>query len=241
VRSELIPAGKLRFGVVAAPAATEFFVAKGADGEPRGVTADLARELGRRLGAPVEFVVVSSSGELTEPLAAGKLDAAFMPPDEERRKRLDFGTLYFVDENTYMVPPGSGIRTMAEVDFSGSRVIAIAGTATSRTAARVLKNATVMQVKSVDDALDMLRTGKADAFALARAALAPLAPRVPGARILEGSFNKVGVGLAIPKNRPNALAYITAFTEEAKASGLVRRTFDGNGFKASKVAAPGER
>jgi polar amino acid transport system substrate-binding protein len=124
-------------------------------------------------------------------------------------------SLYFVDENAYLVPAGSTIQSIAEVDYPGARVIAIAGTTTSRTATRVLKSATVTQVKSVDDALDMLRTGKADAFALARAALAPLVRRVPGARILDGSFNRVGVGMAIPKNRPNALAYVTAFTEDA--------------------------
>jgi polar amino acid transport system substrate-binding protein len=241
VRNELTPTGKLRFGVVAAPARTEFFVVKGADGQPQGVTVDLARELGRRLGTPVEFVVASSSGDLTDSLSSGKLDAAFMPPDEERKKRLDFGTLYFVDENTYMVPGGSKIKTIADVDYPGTRVIAITGTATSRVAARLLKNATVTPVKSVDDALEMLRTGKADAFALTHQSLAPLVPRVPGARILDGSFNRIGAAIAIPKNRPNALSYVTAFTEDAKASGLVQRAFDNAGLKGSKVAAPGER
>ena len=202
---------------------------------------DLAHELGRRLGAPVEFMVASSSGELTDSLSAGKLDAAFMPPDEERRKSLDFGTLYFVDENTYMVSGGSKIRSISDVDTSGTRVIAIAGTATSRVAARLLKNATVTPVKSVDDALEMLRTGRADAFALTHQSLAQLVQRVPGARILDGSFNRIGAAMAIQKNRPNALAYVTAFTEDAKASGLVQRAFDNAGLKGSKVAGPGER
>jgi polar amino acid transport system substrate-binding protein len=64
---------------------------------------------------------------------------------------------------------------------------------------------------------------------------------VPGARILDGSFNRIGIAVAIPKNRPNALSYVTAFTEDAKASGLVQRAFDNAGLKASKPAAPGER
>lgn len=228
VRNELIPTGKLRFGVVAAPERTSFFVARGADGQPQGVAADLARELGRRLSAPVEFTIVSSSGELVETLASGKLDAAFMPPDDERRKGLDFGTLYVAGENTYLVPPGSKIR------------VAIAGTATSHVIARQLKSATITQVKSIDDAMDMLRTGKADAFALARDALAPLVPRLPGSRVLEGSFNRVGA-IAVPKNRPNALAYATRFIEDVKASGLLRRTFDQAGLKHIAIAKPGER
>ena len=240
VRNELIPSGKLRFGVVAGPERTGFFVIRKADGQPDGVTVDLARELARRLGAPVEFVVASSSGQITDLLSSGKLDAAFIPPDEERRKSVDFGTLYVVDENTYMVRGDSKMKTVPDVDYPGIRVIAIAGTATSRNAARALRNATITQAKSVDDALEMLREGRADAFALSRGALAPLVQRLPGARILDGSFERIGTAIAIPKGRPNALSYVTAFIEDAKASGLVQRTFDTYGLK-NKVAAPGER
>ena len=241
VRSESAPTGRLRFGVVAAPERTAFFVVKNADGQPEGVTVDLARELARRLGVPVEFTVTASSGELTELLGAAKLDAAFMPPDEERRRRLDFGTLYNVSENTYLVPAGSKVRTVADVDYAGARVVAIDGTATSRTAGRLLKQAKVTLVKSVDQALEMLRAGKADAFALSRGSLAPLVGRVPGSRITEGSFNRIGAAIALPKNRPNALSYATAFVEEAKASGLVQRTFEKHGLKDAQVAGPGER
>lgn len=241
VRSELVPEGKLRFGVVVGPERTAFFVVKKAEGQPDGVTVDLARELGRRLGVPVEFMVTSSSGELTEALTTGKLDAAFVPPDEERKRTLDFGTLYIVTENTYLVSGGSKMRTVADVDYAGARVIGIAGTATIRTATRALKNAKVTPVKSIDDALEMLRTGAADAFALSRTALAPLVPRVPGARILEGSFNRIGTAIAIPKNRPNALSYVTAFVEDAKASGMVQRAFENAGLKGVQVAGPGER
>src|SRR5262245_14222831 len=121
VRSELAPTGKLRFGVVSAPAATEFFVTRDADGQPRGVTADLARELGRRLGVPVEFMVTTTSGDLTTALLGGKLDAAFMPPDDERRKLLDFTPHYVVDDNTYLVPAGSRLKNVVDADSPGIR------------------------------------------------------------------------------------------------------------------------
>src|SRR5262245_26728548 len=121
VRSELAPTGKLRFGVVAAPAATEFFVVRGDDGQPRGVAADLARELGRRLGVPVEFTIATSSGDLTTALLDGKLDAAFMPPDQERRKLLEFTPHYVVDDNTYLVPAGSKLKSVVDADSHGIR------------------------------------------------------------------------------------------------------------------------
>jgi polar amino acid transport system substrate-binding protein len=235
--SELAPAGKLRFGVVTAPARTSFFVVKDAQGEPSGVPADLARELAREADIPIEFLVAPNSGIVTDALSSGAIDASFMPVDEERSKRVDFGPVYFVFENTYLVRAGSDIRTIAEVDRPGVRVIGIAGTTTIRTCASLLTKTKIVPVTAVDEALEMLAADRADAFALTHDSLAPLAARVTGARILDGSFHRTGIGIAVPKNRPLALAYVSAFLENAKASGLVRRAFDAAG-QADLAVAP---
>src|SRR5260370_3474353 len=99
---ELIPTGKLRVGVVFAPAPSAFFVVKEANGEPRGVTVDLAVELGRKLGVPVEFMVAPNSGLEIDPTESGPIDVAFMPLDEEPNKPVDFGPPYFILETTYL-------------------------------------------------------------------------------------------------------------------------------------------
>ena len=137
---ELIPTGKLRVGVVFAPAPSAFFVVKEANGEPRGVTVDLAVELGRKLGVPVEFMVASNSGLVTDATESGAIDVAFMPVDEERKKRVDFGPAYFIIESTYLVTGASGIKMVAEVDRPDVRVVGIANTTTIRAAGRSLKN-----------------------------------------------------------------------------------------------------
>ena len=234
--SELAPTGKLRFGVAAAPERTTFFVVREAEGEPRGVTVDLGRELARRAGTPIEFLVAPNSGELTDALSCGVIDAAFMPVDDERRKRVAFGPAYFVFENTYLVHAGSDIDTIAEVDRPGIRVIGIAGTTTIRTAGRLLEKTIIAPVGSVSQALELLGSGQADAFALTRDSLQVFAARLPGSRILDGAFHQTGIAIAVPKDRPNALAYVTAFMEEAKASGMVRRVFDDAGLKQLAVA-----
>jgi polar amino acid transport system substrate-binding protein len=159
-----------------------------------------------------------------------------MPVDEERKKRVDFGPSYFQIESTYMVRPGSDIKTLADVDRPNVQVIGIANTTTIRAAARSLKNTTIAAVPSVDEAMDQLRAGKADAFALSQDSLPPLAAKLPGSRILEGGFQRTGIAIAVPKDRPQALAYVTAFLENAKASGSVRRAFDRAGFKDQPVA-----
>jgi polar amino acid transport system substrate-binding protein len=240
-RSEAAPTGKLRVGVVSAPAQSAFFVIKDADGKPRGVTVDLGKELANRLGVPVEFFVVSSSGELVDAMTSAALDVAFMPVDAERRERVDFGPAYFVIESTYLVRVGSGIRSLSGVDHPKVRVVGIANTATIRAAGRSLKNTTIVAVKSVGEATEMLRTNAADAFALTHDALPALAVQLPGSRILDGNFLETGIAIAVPKNHPKALAFATAFMEDAKASGVVRRAFDDAGLKELVVAPPSDK
>jgi polar amino acid transport system substrate-binding protein len=237
-RWKVAPTGKLRVGVVSAPAKSALFVVKDADGEPRGVTVDLGKELARKLGVPVEFFVASNSGELVDAMSSAAIDVTFMPIDDERRERVDFGPAYFIIESTYLVRAGSDITSLSEVDRPNVRVVGIANTATLRGAARSLKNTTIVAVKSVGEATEMLRAGTADAFALTHDALPPLAARLPGSRILDGSFLQTGIDIAVPKNRPNALAYVTAFMENAKASGIVRRAFDDAGLNDLVVALP---
>ena len=86
---ELIPTGKLRFGVAFAPKMSALFVVKDPGGSPRGVTADLGNELAQRLGVPIEFMVAPNTGVLTDALASAAIDVAFMPVDEERKKRVE--------------------------------------------------------------------------------------------------------------------------------------------------------
>jgi polar amino acid transport system substrate-binding protein len=233
---ELIPTGKLRIGVVFAPAPSAFFVVKDAGGQPREVTVDLANELAQKLGVPLELMVAPNSGLVTDATESGAIDVAFMPVDEERKKRVDFGPSYYLIESTYMVTGASGIKTVAEVDRPNVRVVGIANTTTIRAAGRTLKSTTISPVPSVDEAVAMLRDGKADAFALSRDSLPPFVAALPGSRIVEGGFQATGIAIAVPKNRPQALAYVSAFLETAKASGSVRRALDRAGFPNDPVA-----
>ncbi len=234
--NELIPTGKLRVGVALAPAPSPLFVTQDTNGEPRGVTIDLGNELAKELGAPVEFAVAPNTGELVDQLEAGQIDVSFMPVDEERKKRIDFGPVYFLVESTYMVTEASGIRAVDEVDRPHVRVVGIANTTTIRAAARSLKSTTIKAVQSIGEAIEMMTGGKADAFALSRDSLPPFVSKLPGSRIVDGGFQLTGIAIAVRKGRPEALAAVTAFMDKAKNSGAVRRAFDGAGLSHLMVA-----
>ena len=233
---QLAPSGRIKVGLVFAPSMSAFFVVKEAEGTVRGVTADLAAALSQAAGLPVEHVLFPNSGLATDATESGAVDVSFMPVDEERKKRVAFGPNYVLIESTYMATAASGAQTVADVDRAGMRVIGIANTTTIRAAARTLKNTIISPVTSVDDAVALLRDGKADAFALSRDSLPVYVKQIPGSRIVEGGFQATGIAIAVPKERPAALATVTQFMEEAKKSGLVRRALDDAGFNDEPVA-----
>jgi len=238
VRRELAAAGRLRVGVVFAPTASTFFVVKDAEGSPHGVTVDLGAELAKSLGVPVEYLVVPNSGEVTDAVEKGEVDVGFMPVDDERRNRVDFGPAYYQVESTCLVLGGSDFKTNSDLNRSGVRVAGIANTTTIRKAAALLKSATVVPAASVAEAIEMLRAGRVEAFALSRDSLRPYQAQIPGSRILDGPLQRTGIAVAVAKNRPAALAYVPAFIEQAKASGLIRRALDRAGQAAEAVAPP---
>jgi polar amino acid transport system substrate-binding protein len=237
---ELAPTGRLRIGVAYAPAPTPVFVAKDARGEVHGVPLDLGTALATALGVPSDIRVAATTGELTDALSSGTIDVGFMPADSERRKRVDFSPAYFVIESTYLAL-GSDIKTMADVDRPEVTVVGVEGSTTMRAAARSLRTAKVVPAKSVDEAMDLMRSGTAQAFALTHDSLPTLQKTLPGSRILDGAFQTTGVAIAVQKNRTAALAYVTRFIEHAKASGIVRRAFNDAGLQSLPIAPPESR
>jgi polar amino acid transport system substrate-binding protein len=234
---ELAPTGKLRIALVYAPSMSVFFVVQDEAGKPRGVTADLADALGKKLNIPIEYVLFPNSGQATDAVESGSVDVSFMPVDEERKKRIAFGPAYVQAESTYMVTAATGAKTVEDADRPGMRVIGIANTTTIRSAGRTLKATTISAVPSVEEAVAMLRDGKADAFALSRDSLPTYVKQVPGSRMTDGAFQQIGIAIAVARNRPAALGAVTQFMNEAKKNGTVRRALDKAGF-ADPVAPP---
>lgn len=227
---------ELRVGLVEAPTAGVLFVARSQEGDPDGVTVDLAKDLARALGRALVFTVFPNTGAATDALHAGSIDVSFMPVDARRRQLVDFGPGYYELESTYLVNGASGITDVAQVNRAGLRVVAIAGTTTFRASARTLTATQPTTVPSVAQAVELMRTGQADALALSRDSLQPLLASVPGSRIVTGRFQQTLVAIAVPQGQVEQLAAVTRWLDQAKASGLVRRVFDAHGLRSEAVA-----
>jgi polar amino acid transport system substrate-binding protein len=188
------------------------------------------------LDVSAAFFLAPNSGELTDALEQGRIDVAFMPVDDERRRRVAFGPSYLMLESTALVHGDSAIATIADLDHAHVKVIGIANTTTIRATAHALPAATIVPATSVGEALAMLRDGRGDAIALSRDVLRAYQAAIPGSRLLDGHLHATGIAIAVPNGRPAALAHVWAFLEDAKASGLVRQAFDRAGLQQDAVA-----
>lgn len=239
VLQQLAPTGNLRVAITIAPSPSAQFAIKDEAGNYRGVAVILGSALAKKLGVPAKLIAHNGSGEIQNSAADNKWDVAFLPVDEERKKFVDFGNAYHLLQSTYLVGPSGKIASVAAANTAGVRIGGVANTATFRTSNKTAPNATHVSFDKTDAALTALRSAEVDALAFSRESLTGLQPKVPGSRILDGGFLNSTTSVAVPKGKPAALAYVTEFIEEAKASGLVRQAFDEMGLNLSVVAPAG--
>lgn len=239
-RNELAPTGKLRVAIAVGPAASALWcIRDAASGKPRGVPVELGTALANRLNVPLELVEYDSSGKIIAATNGNAWDVTFVPVDDERKQVVAFGAPYHLLQSTYLVAPGSSIRTLDEINQPGVRIGGVEGTATFRAAVRTAPNATPVTVKNPDEAVTLMRAGKIDAIALSRESVGGLVDTLPGSRVLDQAFLNSTTAVAVAKNKPAAHACVTAFIEEAKADGLVRRSLDMMGLKTSQIPPAG--
>ena len=235
---QLASTGKLRIAVAVAPSPSAQFAIKDGDAI-KGTAVTLGRALAKKLGVPADVLPHASSGEIQNSAADNKWDVAFLPVDAERKKFVDFGSAYHLLQSTFLVAPGSRMQSVKDADAAGIGIGGVANTATFRAATASTPKATHIEFKGVDIATQAMLEGKIQAIALSRESLGGVATKVPGSRILDDAFLNSTTAVCVPKNKPAALAYASAFVEEAKASGLVRSALDEMGLTSSIVAPAG--
>jgi len=234
IRSEIAPTGKLRVGLnmsnvllTATDAAT---------GKPKGIAADLGMELGRRLGLPVELVPFPNPGAVADAAKTGVWDVGFIGAEPQRANEIDFTAAYVEIEATYLVPPGSPIKAIADVDRPGTRIAISDRSAYDLYLSRHLKHAELIRARG-DDVFKRFFSDKLDAMAGLRPGLVKIQDKLPGSRILDGKFTAVQQAAGAPKGRPAGSKYLREFIEDAKASGLVAKLIEKNNVHGLTVAA----
>ncbi len=235
VRSALAPTAKLRVGL---NHSNSLLVLKdAASGERRGIAVDLGKELGARLELPVEFVDYPNPAALTEAASNGAWDVAFLGAEPARAQQIEFTPAYLEIEATYLVPAGSPLQSVEEVDRDGVRISVYAKSAYDLFLSRTLKHARLIRSSGIAAATERFVSERLEAMAGLRTRLVIDAEKLPGSRVLDGGFTAIQQAIGLPRGGRNLGAdYLRAFVEEIKVSGLVARLIERHGVRGVSVA-----
>jgi polar amino acid transport system substrate-binding protein len=151
----------------------------------------------------------------------GAWDVAFLATDPDRADEITFSDPYLEMDSTYLVPAGSQLQTMLEIDRPGIRIAVSEKSAYDLFLTRQLKHAQLVRAPGVSASVDLLFSQKLDALAGIKPLLIDIASKHPGTRLLDGSFTTVQQAVGTPKGRRAAAKYISEFVQDIKAAGLV--------------------
>lgn len=221
---ELAPTGKLRVGFLST---TSLHATKDAvSGEFKGVAVDLGKALAERLRVAFEPVGYSSIPALVAGAKAGEWDVAMMGINAERAALMDFSAPYMEVEFSYLVPSGSSISSITDVDWPGVRIGVLQKSSPDGYLSARIRNATLLRASTFAGMADLLRSGKVDALFATKAGMLGQSEKFAGSRVLEGKSGGEETAIAVPKGRPAGAAYVRTFVENAKTEGLVKAAIE---------------
>ncbi|HEX6442837.1 MAG TPA: transporter substrate-binding domain-containing protein [Stellaceae bacterium] len=236
VVSELAPTGVLR----AAINMGNFLLVTGKtpSGDPSGVSPDMAAAIAARLGLPVKFVPYARPGEIADAAEKGLWDIGNIGAEPQRAAVINFTAAYCEIEATYLVPAGSPIQGVAEVDQPGKRVAVTARSAYGLWLENNFKKGELLQFDNADAAIKAFTEQKMDAYAGLRPGLIDVAAKLSGSRILPGQFTAVQQAVGTPKKNAAAFSFLREFVEESKTNGLIASLIERHGVTGRLSVAP---
>ena len=207
-------------------------------GDPEGVAPDMAREIASRLGVPVAYVPYARPGELADAAGSGVWDIGLIGAEPARAEKIAFTPAYVEIEATYLVPAGSPLKTVTDVDRAGVRIAVTARSAYDLWLERNIKNAELVRSEGGDATFKQFVDDKLDALAGLRPRLLEDVEKLPGARILDGQFSAVQQAVGTARKNTASATFLRDFVEEAKASGLVARLIERHKVVGRLTVAP---
>lgn len=234
--SELAPTGVLR----AAINLGNFLLVTGrsSNGDPEGVAPDMARAIAETLGVPVKYVSFERPSGLADAAGTDVWDIGLIGAEPARAEKIDFTAAYVEIEATYLVPAGSPLQSIADVDRPGVRIAVAAGSAYDLWLERNIQHATLVRSDPARNAWQLFTEDKLEALAGLRPGLISDVLKLPGSRMLDGQFTAVQQAVGTLRSNTAGALFLRGFVEQAKASGLVASLIEKHHVKGLSVAPP---
>lgn len=225
IADDLAPTGVLRAGINLSNVL--LVTDKATNGDPVGVSPEMAALIAERLGVPLELIPYDTPGEVAD--AIDNWDIGLIAADPKRAETITFTTAYVEVEATYLVPDGSSFQDVDDVDAEGVQ-IAIAGRAAyDLFLDRHLKHAELKRGKGLVGALALFREEKLDALAGLRPALLDNQREFPGSRVLDSCYTTVQQAIGTRPQSKLAAEFLQSCVDETTGNGTVQGFIDKHG------------
>jgi pimeloyl-ACP methyl ester carboxylesterase len=206
-------------------------------GKAVGVSVDLATEFAKRLGVPMQMVVVKSAGNSVENVNNDKADIGFFAIDPKRGEQITFTKPYVLIEGYYLVRNDSAIKTNQQVDQPGVKVAVGKGSAYDLFLTRELHRATIVRIPTSPAVVQAFLDQHLDVAAGVKQQLEKDASTAGSVRILNQRFMVIRQAMGVPKAKGDkAAAYLASFVEDMKTSGFVAASIKRHGIQEAVVA-----
>ena len=207
------------------------------NGDPDGVSPDMAAGVAERLGVPVVYKPYARPGQIADAATQGEWDIGLIAVEPKRAEVIDFCASYVEIEATYLVPAGSKFQKVEDVDAPGVRIAVSERAAYDLYLSRTLKHAELVRGEGLPGAFEVFKDQKLDALAGLRPALIDNAKELPGSRLLPGRYTTVQQCIGTRHGKPALKAVVEAVIAEAKASGRVQQLIDKHGVTGKLTVA----
>ena len=124
--SEFAPTGTLRAAI---NLGNPILANQSADGQPYGISIDIATELARRLAVPLSLHVVDTAAQSVAAVTQETADFGFFAIDPVRGQGIAFTAPYVLIEGSYLVANDSPLTSNDQVDQAGTRIAVGKGSA----------------------------------------------------------------------------------------------------------------
>lgn len=224
---QLAPTGVLRAGINM----SNFLLVNSetAQGEPAGVSPDMAKALADILGVKLKLVVYKNPGDVADAAPRNEWDIANIAAEAERAKVINFSSAYCEIQATYLLPPNSPIRHLEEVDREGVRIAVKERAAYDLWLTENLRNATLVRARSMDESFELFQHQSLEVLAGLRPRLLDDAKKIPGSVLMDDSFTAVQQSIGCQPDRVDAAQFVQAFVRDSIESGFVASLIEQHG------------
>ena len=221
ILKQLAPKGYLR----AAINLSNFLLVTGVDnnGNPEGVSPDLAKALANELNVEVKLIPFQRPGELADAVTDDLWDIGNIANESERAKSITFSSPYTLIESTFLVRDSSYINSLSDVDREGVRIAVAERSAYDLWLTENIKNAELIRAKSIDLSFSIFQENEYEVLAGLKPKLIDDLKNTENCKILPGAFTFIKQCIGSKPGNPEAEKFINNFIEKNIENGFIEK------------------